>query len=64
MKDGTGSRQNYVGAALGEGEIDLSKAIQCLQGARYQGVWCTEYEGREDSAVGYRKSYEYLKAHL
>ena len=64
MKDGTGSRQNYVGAALGEGEIDLLKAIQCLKDAEYPGVWCTEYEGREDPAIGYGKCCEYLKANL
>jgi len=64
MKDGTGSRQNYVGAALGEGEIDLGKAIRCLKEAGYEGVFCSEYEGKEKSDVGYRKCYEYLKANL
>jgi len=64
MKDGTGSLKNYVGAALGEGEIDLKKAIRCLKDAGYDGVWCAEYEGREDPAVGYRKCYEYLAANV
>jgi sugar phosphate isomerase/epimerase len=64
MKDGTGSRQNYVGVALGEGEIDLKKTIRCLRAAGYEGVFCSEYEGKEDSAVGYRKCYEYLREHV
>ncbi len=64
MKDGTGSRKNYVGAALGEGEIDLGKAIKCLKDAGYDGVWCSEYEGREDPVIGYRKCFEYLVANV
>ena len=64
MKDGTGSRENYVGAALGDGEIDLPYAISCLKEAGYDGVWCTEYEGREDSRIGYAKCCEYLKQNL
>jgi len=64
MKDGTGCRPDYVGAALGEGEIDIPYAIQCLKNAGYDGVWCTEYEGKEGSDVGYRKCFEYLNAHV
>jgi len=64
MKDGTGSRSNYRGEALGEGEINLAYAISCLKKAGYDGVWCSEYEGREGSAIGYRKCYEYLKANV
>jgi len=64
IKDGTGSRAQYVGAALGEGEIDLLHAVKCLQAAGYDGVWCSEYEGREDSTIGYRKCYEWLKANV
>lgn len=64
FKDGTGSRQNYVGAALGEGEIDLSHAVKCLKDAGYQGVWCAEYEGREPTDIGYRKCCEWLKANV
>ena len=30
----------------------------------YDGVWCSEYEGREGSDVGYRKCCEWLKANL
>ena len=64
MKDGTGSRQNYVGAALGEGEIHLDHAAACLKKAGYDGVYCAEYEGKEDQRVGYRKCCEWLKANL
>lgn len=64
MKDGTGSLGEYRGEALGEGEIDLAYAVKCLRDAGYDGVWCSEYEGREGSDVGYRKCYEWLKANL
>jgi len=64
MKDGTGSRQKYVGAVLGEGEIELVYAVRCLKQAGYDGVWCAEYEGREDTAVGYRKCLEWMKREI
>jgi sugar phosphate isomerase/epimerase len=64
LKDGRGSRGNYRGEALGEGEIDLAKAIRCLKAAGYDGVWCCEYEGRENDGTGQKKCYEYLKANL
>ena len=62
LKDGTGSRQNYVGAALGDGEINLKHVVDCLLKAGYKGVWCAEYEGKEDSAIGYAKCLEWMKA--
>jgi sugar phosphate isomerase/epimerase len=46
---------------LGEGEINVSVAIQALKDADYPGTWCLEYEGKEGSA-GYAKSLERLKA--
>jgi len=65
MKDGTGSRRNYKGAALGEGEINLRKAIACLKAVGYDGVWCSEYEGKADpSDVGYRKCADWLKKNV
>jgi len=64
MKDGRGSRSEYVGAALGEGEIDLHYAVKCLKEAGYDGVWCAEYEGREDPALGYWKCHEWLRANV
>lgn len=64
MKDGTGSLREYRGAALGEGEIDLAYAVKCLKNAGYDGVWCSEYEGREGSGIGYRKCFEWLKVNV
>ena len=65
MKDGTGSRQNYKGAVLGEGEIDLGHALKCLKDVGYDGVWCAEYEGPEpQGGVGYEKCYGWLKANV
>ncbi len=61
MKDGFGSREEYKGQALGEGEIDLAWAVQCCQQAGYDGVWCAEYEGSEDTGIGYRKCLEWMK---
>jgi sugar phosphate isomerase/epimerase len=62
LKDGTGSRQTYVGAALGDGEIELAWAVECLKKAGYAGVWCAEYEGREDTGIGYAKCLKWMKA--
>ena len=64
LKDGTGARPEYRGEGLGEGEIDLEKAIQCLKATGYDGVWCCEYEGRENDGAGQAKCYEYMKATL
>ncbi len=64
LKDGTGSRENYVGAALGDGEIHLKYALECLQKAGYEGVYTAEYEGKEDSAIGYRKCLEWMRANI
>ena len=64
LKDGTGSRGDYRGEALGEGEIDLAKAIRCLREVGYAGVWCCEYEGRENDGTGQRKSFAWMQANL
>jgi sugar phosphate isomerase/epimerase len=65
LKDGTGSRENYRGAALGEGEIHLDHAIACLRDAGYDGVWCAEYEGPETSqGVGYAKCCAWMRENL
>lgn len=65
LKDGFGSRENYKGAALGEGEIHLQHALNCLWKAGYTGVYCAEYEGPEpQGGVGYRKCGEWMKARL
>ena len=65
LKDGFDSRENYKGATLGEGEIDLPFALQCLQNAGYNGVYTAEYEGPEpENGVGYRKCADWMKANL
>ncbi|MBN1344835.1 MAG: sugar phosphate isomerase/epimerase [Phycisphaerae bacterium] len=64
LKDGAGSRQDYVGAVLGEGEINLEHAVACLLKAGYDGVYCAEYEGKLPTPEGYRKYLEWMKAHL
>jgi len=62
LKDGTGSRENYVGANLGTGEINLKYAIECAVKAGYQGVWCAEWEGRGDKGDGYAACLAWMKA--
>jgi sugar phosphate isomerase/epimerase len=65
LKDGSGSRESYKGAALGEGEINLQHALNCLWKAGYTGVYCAEYEGPEpQDGVGYRKCGEWMKKSL
>jgi sugar phosphate isomerase/epimerase len=64
LKDGRGCRQQYVGTALGEGEINLEHTVACLKRAGYHGVWCAEYEGRQDPAEGYRKCLAWMRAHV
>jgi sugar phosphate isomerase/epimerase len=64
FKDGRGAQENYVGTALGEGEIHLDYAITCLKRAGYKGVWCVEYEGRTDPAEGYKKSLAWMRRHI
>ncbi|MCM8785731.1 MAG: sugar phosphate isomerase/epimerase [Candidatus Omnitrophica bacterium] len=60
IKDGVGSRENYVGKVLGEGEVPVVEAIKILMENSYKGVWCIEYEGK-DKEVGYKKCVEFLK---
>lgn len=62
LKDGTGSRGDYRGCALGEGEIDLVHAVRCLKAADYHGLWCAEYEGREPD--GYTQCLAWMKANV
>lgn len=65
FKDGFDARQNYRGAALGEGEINLQHALDALKRAGYNGVYCAEYEGPEvEGGVGYRKCVEWLNREL
>jgi sugar phosphate isomerase/epimerase len=64
MKDGFGWREQYKGQALGEGEINLKKAVECAQAAGYNGPWVAEYEGPEGDGVGYRKCLAWMKANI
>lgn len=66
MPDGELKRLGqYVGTALGEGELDLKHAIRALKNAGYDGVWCVEFEGDpQDTTEGYRKGLEFLKANV
>ncbi|MCM8772774.1 MAG: sugar phosphate isomerase/epimerase [Candidatus Omnitrophica bacterium] len=60
IKDGTGTRENYTGKVLGEGEIPIISAIKILKENNYNGVLCAEYEGK-DKEIGYKKCVEFLK---
>jgi sugar phosphate isomerase/epimerase len=64
FKDGFGSRASYVCMPLGEGELDLPYAIQCLRQAGYDGAFTAEYEGKEEASVGYGRSYAWLTRHV
>lgn len=64
MKDGTNSRPNYVGAALGDGEIPLQAAVAALKKNGYEGPWHAEYEGKEDGAIGYKKCLDWMRANI
>ena len=65
MKDGTGSRGEYKGTALGDGEIHLDKVLECLRQAGYDGAWTAEYEGPEaEGGIGYEKCYGWLAEHV
>ena len=65
LKDGTGSRQDYKGAALGEGEVNLAHAVRCLKEAGYDGVWAVEYEGTEaKNALGFEKCFGWMQKNV
>jgi len=65
LKDGFDSRENYKGAALGQGELHLELVVELLQAAGYDGVWCAEYEGPEvEDGVGHRKCLEWMRANI
>ncbi|MCM8832821.1 MAG: sugar phosphate isomerase/epimerase [Candidatus Omnitrophica bacterium] len=60
IKDGVGSKENYVGKVLGQGEVPIVDAIKILKDNNYKGVLCIEYEGK-DKEIGYKKCVEFLK---
>ncbi len=61
MKDGTGSRGDYQGMSLGQGEIPLQVVIDELVAVNYQGVWCAEWEGKGDKGEGYAACLAWMK---
>ncbi len=64
LKDGRGSLTDYVGEVLGEGEINLTHAVDCLNKAGYDGVYCAEYEGKLPTPEGYARYLEWMRVHL
>ena len=62
MKDGTGVRSEYEGMVLGQGEVPLHDAVEALTEAGYEGVWCTEWEGKTDKERGYADCLAWMKA--
>lgn len=64
-KDGFGSRQDYKGQALGDGEIPLAACVKALKDAGYKGAWCAEYEGQEkENNLGYKKCLDWMKKNI
>ena len=64
LKDGTGSQSEYVGNVLGEGELELGRALAALQKAGYDGTLCAEWEGRGDNGAGYAGCLAWMKANV
>lgn len=64
IKDGFGSREGYVGKALGEGEGEAAEAVRRLKAVGYSGVYCAECESKEPSEVAYAKCCEWMKANI
>tara|TARA_B100000686_G_scaffold355066_1_gene469575 strand:+ start:2624 stop:3424 length:801 start_codon:yes stop_codon:yes gene_type:complete len=65
IKDGTGTHDNYQGTTLGEGEINLGHAVDCVKKAGYDGVWSVEYEGTDtENAMGFEQCFKWMKANV
>jgi sugar phosphate isomerase/epimerase len=64
MKDGFGSRAEYKGKDLGNGEINLKLAVEVLKEAGYDYAWTAEYEGKEGDGVGYEKCLVWLRHNI
>lgn len=64
LKDGRNSRPDYVGAALGEGEIPLESAVASLKAAGFEGPWHAECEAPEDFGVAYAKCLKWMQANI
>lgn len=61
MKDGLLIDGKYHGRDLGNGEINLDLAVQCVKDEGYDYAWTAEYEGKEDTAIGYEKCLVWMK---
>jgi sugar phosphate isomerase/epimerase len=65
LKDGIGSRENYQGRVLGEGEIPLEFAVQCLKDTGYEGPWMAEYEVFDgDKAADCQRCLQWMLTHI
>lgn len=64
MKDGFGSRGEYKGKDLGNGEINLPLVVELLKGIGYDYAWTAEYEGPEGDGAGYEKCLVWLKHNI
>ena len=51
----------WVGYSIFE---NTDAVLGAVKEAGYDGVWCCEYEGRENDGTGQNKCYEYLKTNL
>lgn len=61
MKDGTGSRGEYHGRDLGNGEINLELVVDTLKAQGYDYAWTAEYEGKESTDIGYEKCLLWMR---
>ena len=66
VKDCVGSAPDYRCTVLGEGEVDVSYAIQALRRAGYDGDYTVEWEGAqdEDGAVAYAQCLAWMRQHV
>lgn len=53
-----------IGAAVGEGVVDLAACIQALKGAGFEGWLSVEYEGEEDPRTAVPRSIENARTYL
>jgi sugar phosphate isomerase/epimerase len=64
LKDGTGSREQYVGKVLGEGEGEAAEAVRRLKAAGCKGVFCAECEAAMPSEEAYAQCLKWMKANI
>jgi sugar phosphate isomerase/epimerase len=56
--------RRYLGVALGEGEVDLARALAELGRLGYAGYLAVEYEGPDDPAAALRRGVTYARGLL